>query len=467
MLKKIILIVSMCIMFGCSSLQEEKEIQIVPIKKTDVEMINLDNNEVLKILSFVSNNLKSDSVYENSYEGEGMYKTTLGKYIVIPINSEFKYTVTEEPIEKASFIKIKDEQLFFRSIYQGTFKIAIHSGENMSQIIIKNKLNYQFTEENIFYLISTNFENGDLKNLENTAYLYRMVFPRGEKNKEISLMLMDLASKEGNSKVVNNELKFLEKQDVILTSDEKEKILSMLSIVNSQNLYLIPTLLDFDIQNENTKAQILSILSTKTDFNEHEIEYLEKYFNSLEVKDKNLQEMIGKWYMKNGNTIKGNRYLESLKPTKITTDFLPLKKATVKENIVTTEVDKNYKEYLKLLNDGKNSLINENYLEASVLFEKAIALNEDYPEQKELYKLAGDSYFKLKNYENAISFYEDALKLETNTNKLPEIYYNLGVAYDKVGNKEKAKQNLTYLKQKFNGTTWGVKSSLYLLQEMK
>ena len=79
----------------------------------------------------------------------------------------------------------------------------------------------------------------------------------------------------------------------------------------------------------------------------------------------------------------------------------------------------------------------------------------------------GESHFRTENYAEAVKDFKNSLNLEKNDEKKAEIYYNIGIAYDKLGDKEQAVNYLTYVRQNYKNSSWSVKSSLYLLQQMQ
>ena len=110
---------------------------------------------------------------------------------------------------------------------------------------------------------------------------------------------------------------------------------------------------------------------------------------------------------------------------------------------------------------------NEEYLKAIRYFEKALEIDKNYIEKKDIYFYLGQSYFRTENYSEAVNDYKNSLNLEKNDEKKAEIYYNIGMAYNKLGDNEQAVNYLTYVRQNYKNSPWSVKSSLYLLQQMQ
>jgi tetratricopeptide (TPR) repeat protein len=72
---------------------------------------------------------------------------------------------------------------------------------------------------------------------------------------------------------------------------------------------------------------------------------------------------------------------------------------------------------------------------AIALYEKALALQPDNPEQMNLLLAIGTQWQKLGNFEQARNIYLRALAIN---NQLPELHYNLGIVYNELGQLEQS-----------------------------
>ena len=54
----------------------------------------------------------------------------------------------------------------------------------------------------------------------------------------------------------------------------------------------------------------------------------------------------------------------------------------------------NYTQYLTFFEEGKKNFEKENYVEAALYFEKALEIDKNYIEKKDIYFYLGQSYFR-------------------------------------------------------------------------
>lgn len=441
---------------------QNNKTEVLPELKTEKIVLNVYAPE--GILDNISSKLKAGYVREYKGTYRTNYEVYVGDYISIPLNvGEDAYNVINYPRGVKYDIRIKDNKLYFRSLYQGTYEIILYSAGTLSRkITIENKLNYEFTEQNNYDIILQSYNANNLKGLNDAIAIHRIAFPNSFRDKELSFILIDLASKEGDTKIIKDEIAFLQKSGT-LTEFDKKQILNSLSLIKDINFDIPNDLLKYDSQSLPFNLEVGKVIMSKKDQNESEIIFLDKLYNDSN-KDKGIGEIIGNWYIKNGNPQKGNQYLEQT--GNILTDFLgsfgiPIPTKTPAQLLE----EQNYSQYQSYFNDGKKSFANENYVEALLYFEKALKIDKNYAEQKDIYFYIGESYFNTGDYSKAIVELKKSLNLEKNDEKKAEIYYNIGMSYEKLGDKEQARNYFTYVIQNYKNSPWGVKSNMHILEQ--
>lgn len=487
-MKKIVYLYLALVLSSCTSLDSFKD-SIAGNKETGNSIENIWNNpdNELKtqqiilntsapagILSDISSTLKRGYVREYNGAYNGTYEVYVGDYVSIPLGiGEDSYNVLFAPLGTSYDIQLKDGKLFFRGIYRGSYEITLYSSGSFSRkITIHNKLKYEFTEQNNYEVITQNYQSNNLKGLSDSVAVHRIAFPNSFRDKEISFMLIDLAGKDGNTKIIKEEVDFLQKYTK-LDENDKLNIINALKNVQDKNFELSSSLLEFDSTAQNLNQEIANLIMAKNNLTQDEIGFLEKlYASNTQSQDGNLGAFIGNWYVKNGDPIKGARYLNNGTNFNGTETVLPtISGQTIENSTGVSSTDnleaQNYTQYLTFFEEGKKNFEKENYVEAGIYFEKALELDKNYAEKKDIYFYLGQSYFRTENYSEAVKDYKNSLNLEKNDEKKAEIYYNIGMTYDKLGDKEQAVNYLTYVRQNYKDSSWSVKSSLYLLQQMQ
>lgn len=440
------------------------------------QQIILNSSAPEGILADISNSLRRGYVREYNTTYRDNYEVYVGDYLSIPLGiGEDSYNVLFSPLGTSYEMELRDGKLFFRGIYQGNYEVTLYSSGSFSRkIVIQNKLKYEFTEQNNYEVIAQSYKAGNMKQLSDSVAVHRIAFPNSFRDKEISFMLIDLAGRDGNSKIIKDEIDFLQKYTK-LDEYDKLNIVNSLKLIQDKNFELNSTLLEFDSSSQNLNQEIVKLITAKENPTQAEISFLEKVYSSNSTPDANLGNFIGNWYIKNGNTMKGASYLTGDGTVGNLGDIHPLIPLTpaqpvVEGNTVTAPENleaKNYTQYLTFFEQGKKNFEKENYVEAGIYFEKALEINKDYIEQKDIYFYLGQSHFRTENYSEAVKDFKNSLNLEKNDEKKAEIYYNIGMTYDKLGDREQAVNYLTYVRQNYKDSPWNVKSSLYLLQQMQ
>lgn len=475
-MKKFIYLCLLLFLAGCTSIEnlvDNKNENIIEKNYGSEELktqeIILNSSDPAGILNDISNSLKRGYVREYNSSYSNKYEVYVGDYLSIPLGiGEDSYNMFFYPLGTSYEMEIRDGKLLFRGIYQGNYEVMLYSAGSFSRkITIQNILKYQFAEQNNYELIQQSYKAGNIKLLSDSVAIHRIAFPNSFRDKEISFMLIDLAGKDGNAKIIKDEIDFLQKYTK-LDEYDKLNIINSLKLIQDKNFEISNSLLAFDSSATNLNQEIVQLILAKENPTQEEIIFLEKVYSSNAIPDSNLGNFIGNWYIKNGNALKGASYLtgNGENPLEnITGGIIPTNPETTvtPENLET----QNYTQYLTFFEDGKKNFEKENYIEAVIYFEKALGLNRDYIEQKDIYFYMGESHFRTENYAEAVKDFKNSLNLEKNDEKKAEIYYNIGIAYDKLGDKEQAVNYLTYVRQNYKNSSWSVKSSLYLLQQMQ
>lgn len=441
---------------------QNNKTEVLPELKTEKIVLNVYAPE--GILNTISSRLKTGYVREYKGTYRTNYEVYVGDYVAIPLNvGEDTYNVVNYPKGVNYDIKIKDNKLYFRSLYQGNYEINLYSAGTFSRkITIENKLNYEFTEQNNYDIISQCYNSQNLKGLNDAVAIHRIAFPNNFRDKELSFLLIDLASKDGNIKTIRDEINFLQKNS-ILNEYDKKQILNSLAVIKDVNYDIPGELLKYDNQSLGLNTEVGKLIMNKKELNSNEIIFLEKLYNDSN-KDKVMGEVIGNWYINNGNIEKGREYLDQ--SGNILSNFLGSFGTLVEPKTpAQTLEEKNYSQYKSSFNDGKKSFASENYVEALMHFEKALKMDKNYEEQKDVLFYIGECYFNTGDYSKAIIELKKSLNLEKNDEKKAEIYYNIGISYEKLGDKEQARNYFTYVIQNYKNSPWGVKSNMHILEQ--
>lgn len=471
-MKKIGFLLILLTLYSCTSLPQKPDFGSIWSSVTgestplEQETIVLTESDPAGLLDTISKNLKEGKTksYSEGYSGNN-FEVYVGDYLMIPLKYENDFKLLSYPRTISYELGIKGTNLVFRSIYQGDFEIEMSSAGGVTRRIkISNKLKYRFTEQNNYDIILKNYASNDLKQLQNSVALHRIAFPDSFRDKEISFMVMELAGKDGNTRVVKEEIDFLKKFK-ILDEQDKLSILDAMSL-SGNNTPFDSVLLEYKSENTILNEALKKAIMAKTTLNKEEIEFLEKEFRDNPSRE--TAEFIGNWYLRNGDVSRGNQYIngtiEGISPEILGGIFGNVgAEGTVIDPAETLE-NKNYTQFRTFLKDGESSYNSGNYVEALIYFQRAEEVNKDYMESKDLYFHIAESCRLTENYQKAVDNYKKALSLEKNSDKKAEIYYNMAIALDNLGNKEEAKNYLTYVRQNYPKTSWSTKSSIYLLK---
>jgi len=428
-------------------------------EKLPKEPINLTSAAVTKILDELSADLKSG---KSRSTAKSTNLTSLdgyvGEFLYIPLkDAESKFKVSSSPKSSVYELSKANTNLKFRSLYEGNFVVDV-SGEGIARkITISNKVKYEFNEDDLYKVIVQDYNSKNFKALKDDVQLHKLAFPDNSRAKSASIMLMEIAGLNKDTRTVKNEYNFIQKNNSFVAQD-RVKIASALTAAGVNDITLDKALTTYSSSEKDANKQIANIILSKNLAEKHEIEFLQKVFQ--DVPDKALSNYIGNWYVKNGNPALGSQYLSgnlsgassgalaSLTPG--TTD--PLKQVA----------EQNYASFKENFQNGEKSLKSGNNTKAKEYFQKALSLNKNYTESGKLHFYIGQTNYNTGNYSAALANYKTAANVEKSVDKQAEIYYNMGLASHKLGNTTDTKNYLTYVTQKFPSSQWSQKSISYL-----
>ncbi|MGL4307532.1 MAG: tetratricopeptide repeat protein, partial [Cetobacterium sp.] len=363
----------------------------------------------------------------------------------------------------------------FKSLYQGEYIADVYNGlQYLGTVKILNKLKYKFTEADNYDIITRGYAAKDLKKVRDGISLYRISFPGSDKDKELSFMLMDLAASNGNTLLINEETKYL--KDVYqLNEKDKIKLLQIQDKAFGKDLVIDNYFLTYDKSNVYLNSYIKEIILNKGIATDSELQFLEKMY--MDSRDPQLAQEISELYLKNGNISKSTYYkgmastggiglvglggLTNLSGIPDTSVAQPVSNNNIApENTSNNLTIGNVNQFNKVFSDGKAALDKENYQEALVFLEKAKTLGN--PQEQQTVKFyIGKTNYMLGQYDLAK---QNLLGISEEDPNFPEAYYYLGVIAHREGNISKAKEYLMKVRETANNSTWGRKSSIYLMK---
>lgn len=470
MKKLFIISTSALVLFSCSNLQVQNpqgSRVVVPaanvvLPQTDFYLTKSGVNYLQDLLEkdFSSNQIRE---YLPSQINSTM-EVYAGETLVIKNLNADRIKIISSPVKNNFEFETVNNTVQFRSNYQGLYVAEIYRGFTyLGTLKIKNKFKYNFTEKDNYAIILDSYKNNDLDLLIKSSQLYFIAFPTSNKQKDVAFMLLDLGSTSGNTALINDRIKYL-KESFSLTEDEKIKLLLLEEKMNGNIFTVDNYYLDYNRNNLKLNTEIRRVVERKNRGTTEEIEFLEKFYN--DIQDNQLAKIIGTLYLQNNEFNKGNYYLSlagsssqvSSDLSNITNEIQP---STSTEKSLTTEVPSiPVSGFNKILNDGKDALNRRSYNEALIFFNKAEKIANPN-ELNDLLFYRGKTYFLMGSYDNSLT---DLEKITSNSENLSETYYYLGVIYHKNGDLEKAKDYLRKSRENNPSSTWGRKSSIYLLK---
>lgn len=472
-MKKILLIsATALIFFSCTNLQTQLPTQskvVVPSVKNPVlqqDNFFLNESGVAYLYDLIQRDSSTNAIREylpsqmmapmEVYAGETL--------IVNNINAD-RVKIISSPIKNDFTFNISGNSLNFNSLYQGEYIAEIYKGFTyVGTVKIKNKLKYNFTEKDNYDIILNSYNNKNLDLLVKSAQLYLIAFPTNSKQKDVAFMVLNLGSANGNQLLINKEIRYL-KENFSLNEDEKIKLLAFEEKSSDGSFIINNYYLDYNRSNLKLNTEIMRAIQRKNNATADEVQFLENFYGDSQSTE--LALLIGNLYMQKGDSDKGNYYLSLAgSSSNLNSNFSNLTTPTSENSIlssnnigedeVVTSVSPS--DSSKNITNGIDALNRKSYSEALIFFNKAESSSTNISEVS-FYR--GKTYFSMNNFDKALSDFD---KVTTPGENTSELYYYLGVIYHKKGDIEKAKDYLRKSRENNPSSTWGRKSSIYLLK---
>lgn len=472
-MKKILLIsATALIFFSCTNIQTQLPTQskvVVPSVKNPVlqqDNFFLNESGVAYLYDLIQRDSSTNAIREylpsqmmapmEVYAGETL--------IVNNINAD-RVKIISSPIKSDFTFNISGNSLNFNSLYQGEYIAEIYKGFTyVGTVKIKNKLKYNFTEKDNYDIILNSYNNKNLDLLVKSAQLYLIAFPTNSKQKDVAFMVLNLGSANGNQLLINKEIRYL-KENFSLNEDEKIKLLTFEEKSSNGSFIINNYYLDYNRSNLKLNTEIMRAIQRKNNATADELQFLENFYGDSQSTE--LALLIGNLYMQKGDSDKGNYYLSLAgSSSNLNSNFSNLTTPTPENSIlssnnigedeVVTSVSPS--DSSKNITNGIDALNRKSYSEALIFFNKAESSSTNISEVS-FYR--GKTYFSMNNFDKALSDFD---KVTTPGENTSELYYYLGVIYHKKGDIEKAKDYLRKSRENNPSSTWGRKSSIYLLK---
>ncbi|MDP0488892.1 MAG: tetratricopeptide repeat protein [Fusobacterium sp. JB021] len=457
MKKFLYLIILTNLFYSCQNLNTVKQPKIIKPSILVQDNFILNNSGINYFLDITKDNIKNKT--SRTYLTNNHPEVYLGEYAIIPIDNIDSFS-KEIPKVQSYDAFIKDNNFYFRSIYQGFYSFSfIKDNQILKTITINNISRYKISKANLENMISENITIKDLENLENSVTLFKMLFPENSKNKEFSIALLDLAIENSDINIFKKESKYLE-NNFDLSSLEKIKIINGKTSLLKENIPFTIEYLNFKENSKELNDYIKRAILKKIKPTAQELLFLEACYTKERTLE--LTNQISSFYKLSNNPTKANYYKSDnsfLLPLPIDSTIVELENLNNSENIKidSPSEDKANISYKNALNYYKN----KSYAEAILAFEKAKLLKTNSSKIEDVNFYLGMSYYNSNNTPKAI----DKLKLvDENNSNYPEALYRLGDLNAKQGNKAEAIKLFNQVKNLFPKTIWGRKSSIYLLK---
>lgn len=487
MKKLLILSCLISTMYSCTSLEQlninnqnrNNNVNVTkpkPIKELSQSTFYLTDSGVSYLLDMIAMDFSKGNVRNYDFSQIGMtLESYVGDKIVVNGIPGNRLEVVSTPKVQSYDFYLNNGTIVFKSLYQGEYIADVYNGlQYLGTVKILNKLKYKFTEADNYDIITRGYAAKDLKKVRDGISLYRISFPGSDKDKELSFMLMDLAASNGNTLLINEETKYL--KDVYqLNEKDKIKLLQIQDKAFGKDLVIDNYFLTYDKSNVYLNSYIKEIILNKGIATDSELQFLEKMY--MDSRDPQLAQEISELYLKNGNISKSTYYkgmastggiglvglggLTNLSGIPDTSVAQPVSNNNIApENTSNNLTTGNVNQFNKVFSDGKAALDKENYQEALVFLEKAKTLGN--PQEQQTVKFyIGKTNYMLGQYDLAK---QNLLGISEEDPNFPEAYYYLGVIAHREGNISKAKEYLMKVRETANNSTWGRKSSIYLMK---
>ncbi|MGF6907374.1 tetratricopeptide repeat protein [Fusobacterium sp. PH5-44] len=430
-------------------------------EKLSKEPMTVTNANVAKILDELSADIKSNKSRSTATSTNlTSIDSYVGEFLYIPLKeSENKFKVSSSPKSSVYELSKANTNLKFRSLYEGNFVVDVNSDSTERKITISNKIKYAFSENDLFNVIASNYQNKNFKTLKDSVQLHKLTFPNSSRTKDSSLLLLQVAGSNKDTRTVRNEYNYIQKNSSF-TANDRKVVATALQNASVTDITIDKTLTAYSTSDLDTNKKVATLILSKAYAEKHEIQFLEKVFK--DVPDKSISNYVGNWYVKNGNPTLGNQYLTGNLAGGSTAALATLTPGTT--DPLKQIAEKNYATFKENFNNGEKNLRNGNHSKAKEYFQAALALNKNYSETGRLYFYIGQTNYNTNNFSGALANYKIAASNEKNADRQAEIYYNMGMASHKLGNTSDCKNYLTFVTQKYPSSQWSQKSNSYLAQ---
>lgn len=150
-----------------------------------------------------------------------------GQYVEIKdSNGVNSVKMTLSPRRTSPKLTKEGNTILFRSIYQGIYVISWQDLLGASkQVQVENLLKYKFTAEENYAIISRNFQDKNLKGLDEAVSLYQLAFPDGSHLRQSMLFLVKLSTEKADKKIAKEALRYWNQLQG-LSKEEQEQVLA-------------------------------------------------------------------------------------------------------------------------------------------------------------------------------------------------------------------------------------------------
>lgn len=396
----------------------------------------LTNEELKLALNEIKNSWSRGEIVEAiPTNPDSTYEIGVGQYLKIPnIGIKKVEAIGADP---SHYEILNRDGIYFRALYSGEYILKLSRWDDSYSILkIKNNVKYDFTEAETYDIILNNYNSRNYQDALNGIDLYRIVYPKSYRNREMDFLALDIFLLIGDLKEAKELQKNL-KIDKNLNSNELMTLFKNELKINGHNYnvedYYINSAKNYPEFSLLIRDHILA-KNIKTSIEKKFIEDL--YFKTL---DPNLK-----------------IYVESMEQKTIQEEAYNFPINQLEQKVSTSNLQ-NSKKYFDL---GVNAYEKSRYGEAVIQLEKIPQSERNY----ETYFYLGDAYFKNEKYEKAIENYNKYLQSQEENIKKAEIRYNLAVAYDRLGMKKEAENALKKVIELFPGTSWSRKSNIYMIK---
>lgn len=469
-MKKILLISATALLLvSCSDLQTQFSSQqnkiVVPsarnpvLQQTDFYLTESGANYLFDL---IQRDLSINSIRE--YQASQMLspmEVYSGETLVVNNINGDRIKIISSPIKSDYTFNVNGNSLNFNSLYQGEYIAELYSGFTyIGTIKIKNKLKYNFTEKDNYDIILNSYNNKNLDLLLKSAQLYQFAFPDNSKQKDVAFFILNLSSENKNQLSINKQVSYL-KENFSLNENDKIKLL-LIEENNTSGTFIINNYyLDYNKNNLKLNTEIMRVIKRKNTAVPEELNFLEQFYNDSQ--DSTLSSLIGELYAQRGEIEKSNYYLNSGSQLPSTIVSETTSNRIEEDNRITTVVNNEplqpfVSDSQKDLASGIDALNRKSYNEALIFFNKV--LNESN-NNSEAYFYRGKTYFSMNDFNKSLIDLEKVDNPQANTS---ELYYYLGVIYHRKGEIEKSKDYLRKSRENDPNSTWGRRSSIYLLK---